>query len=87
MSELFAIVRGTLRAHGGIMTQQDAIKDFLNNDLPHSIEDAAQEMGKAGYVDVARSMQETRWGVDKLSIEITDDESQPRGVLEEGVND
>ena len=82
MSELYAMVREKMRQHGGVMTQQGAIKDFLNNDLSCSVEAAAHEMEHVGYFDIARNLQETRWGVDKFAIEIIDDKSLPRGVLE-----
>lgn len=40
-------------------------------------------MEQAGYFDVARSIRNTRWGDDKFSIEIIDDGSRGRGVIEE----
>jgi hypothetical protein len=39
-------------------------------------------MEQAGYFDVARSIRNTRWGVDKFSIEIIDT-GQGRGVVDE----
>ena len=83
MDLLYSMVRQKMVEHGGMINQMDAIREFLNEDFPKSQEAAAQEVEQADYFDVARSIRNTRWGDDKFSIEIIDDGSRGRGVIEE----
>jgi hypothetical protein len=82
MSELYDIVRQKMIQSHGVLTHEQAIRDFLKNDFPQSLEVGAQEMEQGGYLDAARDIRQRRWCVDTFALEIIDSESEPRGVLE-----
>ena len=76
MNLLYDMIRQKMIEHRGLYSKEDCIREYLNRDFPQVQEVAAQEMENAGYVGVARSIRQTRWGVDKFAIEIIDDENR-----------
>ncbi len=82
LSELHEMIRWKIRQSGGVITHEQAVRDFLNNDFPNVLEATAQEMEQACYIDVARDIRQRRWGLDTFALDIIDVKIQPRGVLE-----
>jgi hypothetical protein len=81
LQELKQMIREKIKQHGGMITEKEAIREFLNVDFPRSLEAAAQEMEQAGYLEIARDIRQRRWCVDTFELEVIDDPSLPRGVV------
>jgi hypothetical protein len=56
MNLFYEMIRRKLLEHRGLYSVKDCIREFLNVDLPQSIEAAAQEQEQAGNLDVARDI-------------------------------
>ena len=89
MNLIYDLVREKMRQHKGLISQADAIKEYCNIDFPRMIEQTARELeqeavktGDRGYSDIARSLRQTRWGIDATDFDVRlVGNDQPVGVF------
>ena len=91
MGSIYEIHRQKLIEHGGMISQQQALEEFLNKDFPEQVESMAKEMESAAvehndkrYLEIANHLRTTRWGIDQLDFEVNlipeDDDTTQVGV-------
>jgi bacterioferritin (cytochrome b1) len=77
------MVREKQIQHGrnNMITEKDALNEFLNVDFPKAQREAAEEMRQAaGYFEIARDIMQRRWFVDTFALEIVDEEEEEDDV-------
>ncbi len=80
LTSIYDIVRQKIREHHGMMSHADAMKEYLNVDVPQNIESAARGLEEAGYYDIASEINQRRLGIDSFVFDIIeDDPDQPTG--------
>ena len=91
MNLMHDLIREKMRQHGGMISKEDAIKEYLNEDFPEIVEQTASdvertaaETGDIGYMHIANNIRKTRWGVDAFDIKVNlVNDDQPVGVYYE----
>jgi hypothetical protein len=58
-----------MKSKGGLITQDQAIKEIINVDVPKNNEDTIAALEEGGYFHLANKLREKRAGVDYVSTD------------------
>lgn len=62
-------IRKKMKSKGGLITQEQALKEIINVDAPRIIEEIAADFEQGGYFHIANKLRAKRFGVDYLYLD------------------
>jgi hypothetical protein len=83
IADFQAVIREKQRENGGRLmnaSSYDVLREMMNVDLPKATEEAAAEVERYGYLELAQHLRRQKVGVENIKINIVDDNGK---VVEE----
>ena len=68
-------IREKLKEKSGLITQEEAAREIINQDIPMAKEEAIKEAIRFGRLDIAHDLRLRRIGVDTLEIFLFDEDT------------
>ena len=68
-------IREKMKEKGGLITQDEAAKEIINEDIPQLKQEAIEEATRNGRLDIAHDLRRRRLGVDTLEIFLFDEDT------------
>jgi hypothetical protein len=75
MATYYEAIREKMKEKGGLITQEEAIREIINIDAPQAKEEAIEEAERNGRLDIANDLRRKRIGVDVLKIKLYDEDT------------
>jgi hypothetical protein len=75
LATYYEAIRNKIKEKSGLITQEEAIKEIINVDIPLAKEEAIEELTRNGRLDVAHDLRRRRLGIDTLEIFLFDQDT------------